>query len=274
MYTSSSELQYIVELGGQHLLPAPNAGLDNYIPISKRLQLLRDNAQAWFRFNIHLDCSKTISMPEHFHYIEILSLFDGHLCLQDVANDKVEIFPILPKPSQQMIKRDWSTEPPSYPNVYTANVFMDPAQNLIATAYHPDLRLKSGDEFYIDLGVLDGDGDHPQAAGRILFPSPLLGRGNKCIESTSDICWKLGGLGRHIAIRCTLLFNPNHDGTMCEAIRWLQIWDWQHSATSNVSRIHLKQLKDLTLTLDLEHSHRHIRLMVRRQLPRFLFPWR
>jgi hypothetical protein len=44
-YISSSELQYIVELSGQRLLHVPNTD-DVNIPVSERLQLLRDKAHA------------------------------------------------------------------------------------------------------------------------------------------------------------------------------------------------------------------------------------
>ncbi|KAG1750443.1 uncharacterized protein EDB91DRAFT_1244028 [Suillus paluster] len=60
-YTSSSDLQYTGELGGQHLLPVSS---NNHTPISERLQLLRDKVQAWFRFDVHY--FKTVSIPEQF----------------------------------------------------------------------------------------------------------------------------------------------------------------------------------------------------------------
>ncbi|KAG1729275.1 hypothetical protein EDB19DRAFT_126148 [Suillus lakei] len=60
-YMSSSELQYITELGSQQLLPVSN----NHIPVSKRLHFLRDNSRAWLKFDLH--SFKTISIPEKFH---------------------------------------------------------------------------------------------------------------------------------------------------------------------------------------------------------------
>ncbi|KAG1747287.1 hypothetical protein EDD22DRAFT_851106 [Suillus occidentalis] len=58
---SLAELQYIVELSGQRLLPVPNT--NNHTPISERLQLLRDKAHAWFKFNPH--SFQTVSVPNN-----------------------------------------------------------------------------------------------------------------------------------------------------------------------------------------------------------------
>jgi hypothetical protein len=60
----SSELQYIVELGGQGLFPVPNTDLNNQIVIAAHLQILRDQAHAWFKFDTR--SSKTVYIPEPF----------------------------------------------------------------------------------------------------------------------------------------------------------------------------------------------------------------
>ncbi|KAG1775544.1 hypothetical protein EV702DRAFT_1279893 [Suillus placidus] len=230
-YMSSSELQYITELGGQQLLPVPDtAYLDNHISISKRLQLLRDKAHAWFKFDIH--SFETISIPKQFHDAKT-SLADGHLCLFDEDEQSAKIFPILPKPSQQKIERDWpSGSLCSITNADYIEVFMDPAQNLIAIACMiANETLGMEDErLYIDLGALDGDGGvHPEAAGKTLFLSglPRFENGLYAIEN-----WKLEGFGRHIAFRRSLLV---HEGgyKFGEEIWFLQIWDWQRSTTSS-----------------------------------------
>ncbi|KAG1888182.1 hypothetical protein F4604DRAFT_1674582 [Suillus subluteus] len=44
-------------------LPVPNTMTDNLAFISKRLQLMRDRAHAWFKFDIH--SSKTVTCPEY-----------------------------------------------------------------------------------------------------------------------------------------------------------------------------------------------------------------
>ncbi|KAG2156916.1 uncharacterized protein EDB93DRAFT_1126489 [Suillus bovinus] len=233
-YTSSSELQYITELGGQQLLPVPDTGLDNsnHTSISKRLQLLRDTAHAWFKFDIH--SSKTISIPDQFQDAKT-SLADGHLCLFNEDEQTAKIFPVLPKPSQQKIERSWpSGSLCSIPYADSIEVFMDPAQNLIAIACmiadeSPGMD-SDGMRLYIDIGVLDGDGDvHPEAAGKTLFLSglPTCEDGLYTIEN-----WKLEGLGKHIAFRRSLLV---HEGgyKFGEEIWFLQIWDWKHSTTSS-----------------------------------------
>lgn len=68
---SSFELQYITELGGQQLLPV----FDGHISLSKRLQLLRDKAHAWFKFNL-----ETVSLTRNLSSI-YMYIVDGHLCL-------------------------------------------------------------------------------------------------------------------------------------------------------------------------------------------------
>lgn len=229
-YMTSSELQYITELGGQQLLPVPDTDLDNHTSISKRLQLLRDKAHAWFKFDIH--SFETISMPEQFHDAKT-SLADGHLCLFNEDEQSAKIFPILPKPSQHKIERDWpSGSLCSIQNADSIEVFMDPAQNLIAIACMiADETLGMDDErLYIDLGALDGNGAvHPEAAGKTLFLSALP----RCEDGLYTIeNWKLEGLGRHIAFRRSLLV---HEGSykFGEEIWFLQIWDWQKSTTSS-----------------------------------------
>lgn len=226
-YISCSELQYIVELGGQQVLPVPNA-FDNRTSISKRLQLLRDDAHAWFNFDIH--SFKTVSIPVH----NKMWVVNGHLCLWERHEDSTTIFPILPKPSLYTIKRDRS--PMSFrsdPNAYGFDVLMDPAQNLIAVAYATvDDHFEWDDErIYIDLGTLDGGGIHPQAVGRTLFRSELPG-----IQSSDCISTDLGKLklkcfGRHIALWRSLKITCEY--VIVERLWELQIWDWQHSTTSS-----------------------------------------
>lgn len=110
---------------------------------------------------------------------------------------------------------------------------MDPMQNLITIAYTIiDDHLQSNNEnFYIDIGSMDVDGVHPQAAGPILFPSGLSGYENRGIVIKK---LKLDGLGKHIAFWRFLMIS-NASNTQYEGIWSLQIWDWQHSTTSNVS---------------------------------------
>ncbi|KAG1862381.1 hypothetical protein C8R48DRAFT_709725 [Suillus tomentosus] len=222
----SPELQYIVELAGQGLLPVLNTEFHKHVPISKCLQLLKDNASAWFKFNI-----RPVSIQDHPAFATVYSqawgwpikrsFVDGHLCLFVEEDQLVTIFPLVPQPSPQ-IHREWS--PKSLcpvPDAYIDHVWIDPAQNLIAIAYYTNYdddyldSLSWPDRpFYIDLKTLDGDGVHPQAAGQTLFLSEL----DKCQNRTI----KLQGLGRHIAIQCSLANTW-----------WSQIWDWQHSTTSN-----------------------------------------
>ncbi|OAX38162.1 hypothetical protein K503DRAFT_800664 [Rhizopogon vinicolor AM-OR11-026] len=92
---------------------------------------------------------------------------------------------------------------------------MDPAQNLIATAYvtthdHSDWQSHSSNaNLYIGLTTLDVDGIHAQAAGTVLFLSGLPG-----YESRS------------------LVVSGTRNATYTD-IWSLQIWDWRHSMTSN-----------------------------------------
>ncbi|KAG1862418.1 hypothetical protein C8R48DRAFT_834090 [Suillus tomentosus] len=228
IYTSesSSELQYAVELGSQRLLPVSN----NHIPVAERLKLLRENASAWFKFDLH--SFETISIPEKFHRFTATYITNGHACFWNPRIDSVTIFPVLPKPSQETIERDFS--PGSLcavSNISDIDVFMDPAQNLLAIAY-----AISGDNYpydeesYIELLTLDGDGVHPQAAGRTLFMSDLwLPEGR---ENFVRWCSKLEGFEKYIAF---LRFAPLFDVTGSSVYsKWcLHIWDWQHSTSSN-----------------------------------------
>jgi hypothetical protein len=129
------------------------------------------------------------------------------------------IIPILPKSQQQTVERWQRTLSSVIPIPYSEklDVFMDLAQNLIVVVYLVDETL------YIDLRALDGDGVHPQAAGPRLFLSELQGYDAHHIDTESA---NLKGWGRHIALR---RIAPSIN-------QWqLQIWDWQHSTTSNVS---------------------------------------
>jgi hypothetical protein len=116
---------------------------------------------------------------------------------------------------------------------------MDPTQNLIAVAHYsiPDLHhLLSGSvSIDVDLWALDRGGVHPQAAGPKLFLSERLGY--KSGDSMTQRL-KLKGLGRHIALWCSLTsWRPNANGSvdMFKRTWLLQIWDWQHSTVSSVS---------------------------------------
>jgi hypothetical protein len=224
---SSSELQYIVELGGQQLLPIPWTN-DN-TSISKCLQLLKDKTHAWFKFDIH--SFETVSIPAQFHGTKT-SLANGHLCLWNEEDDSAKIFPVLPKPSSQTIQRDWSPGSLcSLPNTTNIDVLINPGQNLVAIAYATTLQ--SGDPIHICIRALDGfDGVHPKAAGQKLILSELP----RHCDMDSHIVTEnvmLDSFGRHIALRGTLVVG-DADSTIIYSW-WLQIWDWQHSTTSNVS---------------------------------------
>ncbi|KAG1819926.1 hypothetical protein EV424DRAFT_1616975 [Suillus variegatus] len=211
-YLSSSKLQYIIEMSGQQLLAVPNT--DNSIPISKCLQLLRDKAHAWFKVDLH--SFKTVPIISSWRYLEN-SIAGEHFCLWSRLEDTTMIFPVLPKPSQQPIQRNWLPGTLcSVPNSHNLDVFMDPAQNLIAVAYVVDHKT-----VYINLGALDGDGVHPQAAGEKLF---LSENSENCPET---IFAKLKCFGRHIAMLRRLTAE-----TLDKAWQ-LQIWDWKYSTTSS-----------------------------------------
>ncbi|KAG0697237.1 hypothetical protein DFH29DRAFT_1082464 [Suillus ampliporus] len=198
-YMSSSELQYIVELSGQRLLPVPNT--DNRTPVYERLQLLRDKAHAWLKLDI--DSFETFTVPEKFYHVDT-SIAYGHLSVWDDDNDLVAVVPILPKPSQQTIERDWSPGTLcSVPNPTILDVFMDPTQNLIAIAYlvFDDTQ---NETLYIDPRALDSGSVHPRVAGRTLFPSGPLGYEDTFIQTKTA---KLKVFGSHRLV----------------------MWDWQHS---------------------------------------------
>ncbi|KAG2072257.1 hypothetical protein BDR04DRAFT_1096840 [Suillus decipiens] len=236
-YVSSSELQYIVELGGQRLLPVPIAYLGKHTSVSQRLQLLRDKAHAWFQFNLHAHSFQTFSLQEQVYEVGI-SLVDGHLCLwspyheTEDSRNSAKIVPILPKPSQQTIERHWS--PGSLcpvPDAYIVDVYMDPVQNLIAIAYavHSNVLLEG--RFYVDIRTLDGDDIHPQAAGQTLVLSVVTAQSRHDWFTITEVL-KLKVFGRHLALQCSPVFD-DPVSTTSRVIWWLQLWDWQHSTTSN-----------------------------------------
>ncbi|KAG1851970.1 hypothetical protein F4604DRAFT_1303676 [Suillus subluteus] len=226
IYMSSSELQYVTELGSQQLLPVSN----DHIPVSERLQLLRKNTRAWSKFDLR--SFEIISIPETFQTFTATYITNGHACFWNPFIDSVRIFPILPRPSQKTIERNFS--PGSlclFPNHSNIDIFMDAAQNLLAIACAVrDDNYPSDEDSYIELLTLDGGSVHPQAAGPILFMSSLwLPRSRENFETP---CSKLEGFGRHIAF---LRFEPLFAGTDSSfAFKWrLDIWDWQHSTSSN-----------------------------------------
>jgi hypothetical protein len=225
MYLSSSELQYIVELGGQQLLPVC-LGAHNHTPISEHLQLLRNKAHAWFKFDTQP--VQTVIVPEIFEDDRTF-VSNGHLCLSYANGDQVvaKIYSILPEPSIQGINHEWQHPESllSVPDAHINDVLIDPRQNLVAVAY--TITGRSGG--YIDLLALDGDGSHPHAVGPTLSTAPALSGCQNIIQTLES--WRLDGLGKHIALWHFLLFESDS-----HKILWqLQIWDWQHSTTSNVS---------------------------------------
>ncbi|KAG1905120.1 uncharacterized protein F5891DRAFT_1010994 [Suillus fuscotomentosus] len=128
----------------------------------------------------------------------------GHFYSWDLLGGTAMILPVLPKPSQQSIRRNWLPGKLS--------------QNLIAVAYVVDHKT-----VYINLGALDGDGIHPQAAGERLFLSDYS---ENRFETTMA---RLKCFGRHIALsRCS----DNEDRTSLDQVWQLQIWDWKYSTTS------------------------------------------
>ncbi|KAG1852715.1 hypothetical protein F4604DRAFT_1959018 [Suillus subluteus] len=194
------------------LLPVPNTP-DNSFPVSKRLQLLRDKAHAWFNVDIH-------SFESVSHPYRGKRFAGGHLYSWNAQEDTATIFPILPKPSQQSIQRNWLPGTLcSVHHSYNLDVFMDPTQNLIVVVYVVDYKT-----VYINLGTLDGDVIHPQAAGERLLLLDDSEKHHKTINA------KLKGLGRHIALWRRL---DDENWTSSDEKWQLQIWDWQHSTTSN-----------------------------------------
>lgn len=117
-------------------------------------------------------------------------------------------------------------------------MFLDPAQNLKAVVYKADRETLS-----IDLGTLDCDSDHPQAAGRTLYLSGPPGYDDNRVQTTSA---KLRGCGRHIALQRSIEVLIDHGGINYENMWQLQIWDWKHSTISNVS-LGQKLLKAMTV---------------------------
>ncbi|KAG2035066.1 hypothetical protein BDR03DRAFT_963621 [Suillus americanus] len=229
-YKSSSELQYIIELSGQRLLVVPNT--DNHTPTSARLQALRDRTHAWFKFDMH--SFKTISLPEDL-YAKKKLIADGHLCLWDEGGDLATIIPILPNPSQRTFERYWSPGTLcSVLNSAILDVLMDPAQNLIAVVYSvpdEDDPLELNERISIDLRVLDGDGVHPEAAGRTLFLSGQAGYDDD-VDRIETMYAKLKSCGRHIALQRTLWVDGTRDHPP-ESVWHLQIWNWQNSTISS-----------------------------------------
>ncbi|KAG1809463.1 hypothetical protein EV424DRAFT_1350025 [Suillus variegatus] len=232
-YVLSSELQYIVELGGQRLLPVPITDLGNHTPVSQRLQLLRDKAHTWLQFNLHARSFQTFSIQERFYEVRTY-IADGHFCLWYESEDSgnwAKIIPILPNPSQQPVERHWS--PGSLcpvPNAYIVDVYMDPAQNLIAIAYAVSRNILQEGRFYVDLRALDGDGIHPQAAGQTLLLSVLTAQDSHDTFTVTENP-RLKGFGRYLALQCSPMFDDPTNTS--RVIWWLQLWDWQHSTTSN-----------------------------------------
>ncbi|KAG2035046.1 hypothetical protein BDR03DRAFT_548214 [Suillus americanus] len=225
-YMSSSELQYIVELSGQQLLPVPNAG--NLAPVSQRLQLLRDRAHARFKFDLY--SFNTVPIPK-IRYDQETFFSDGHFYFWDDEDNSTTIIPVLPKPSQQIIKREWSPEAlRAVPHSTNCDVFIDLRQNLIAVLSYVD---DEPETFYIDLRALDSGGIHPQAAGQTLVLSDLLENDDDDLIKTTEMSIK--GCGRHIALeRPYVVSVEDEDGERIsrEWVVQLQIWDWQHSTTS------------------------------------------
>ncbi|KAG1775169.1 hypothetical protein EV702DRAFT_1269530, partial [Suillus placidus] len=100
---SSSELQYIVELSGQRLLPTSNT--DDHTPISERLQCLRDQAHAWFKFNAYP--FQTVTLPE-IPFPGPKYVTGEHLYLWNSYNDSVTVSPIPSKLEQRTTEHNWS----------------------------------------------------------------------------------------------------------------------------------------------------------------------
>ncbi|KAG2740556.1 hypothetical protein P692DRAFT_201797013 [Suillus brevipes Sb2] len=216
-YISSSELQYIVEMSGQRLLHVSNADNGIQVPVSARLQLLRDKAHAWFKVDIN--SFEKIILEWSWPTPRKRDVAGGHVYWWNNNTDTARIFPILSKPSQQQFKRNWTPGTLcSVPHSAPLDLVMDPAQNLIAIAYSVDNR-----SVYIKLGALDSDGAHPQAAGETLF---LSEDARNCHRASGA---KLKCFGRHIAFLCRL----NGSGWGSSNDKWLlQVRDWKHSTTS------------------------------------------
>ncbi|KIK34628.1 hypothetical protein CY34DRAFT_812802 [Suillus luteus UH-Slu-Lm8-n1] len=221
-YMSSSELQYIIELSGQRLLLVPD--VVDHTSISKRLQLLRDKAHTWFKLNLH--SFKTVSLPRDLSSTHI-SIAGGHICLWKFNQNLAAIIPILSKPSRLQIKRNWSRGTLcSVPHSEILDVFMDPAQNLLAVSYVvTGGPLQSHKTVHVDLRALHDDSVHPQAAGRTLVLSGL--------PKFNTGYAKLKGFGRHIALLARQYDSPIASPISPERMWQLQIWDWKNSTASN-----------------------------------------
>ncbi|KAG1824312.1 hypothetical protein EV424DRAFT_1395362, partial [Suillus variegatus] len=209
IYMSCSELQYIVELSGQCLLPGISS-TDDRTPISKRLQRLRDKAHAWlkidaFAFQTVIPSVSVAAMQKYVTGGEHLYLWNYH-------DNLVTISSIL---SQRTIEHHWSPRTLCpFPMAEKQNVLMDPAQNLFAITYGVDAGLAN-----IYLATLDDGCVHPHAAGpALVLESPAY-----------EWQVKLQCYGRHIAL--SRRFHTHGVGTPFFTMWQLQIWDWQHSTT-------------------------------------------
>jgi hypothetical protein len=188
-----------------------NADLD-HAPISERLQCLRDEVHAWFKFNTK--SFQTIFPPVPGHGSKYVS--SERLYLWNHYHNLVAVSSIPSKVSQQTIEHEWSptTSCPSRWPV-KLDVLMDPIQNLFAIVYNVNKTTN------IYLATLDDGRVHPHASGPALVLG-LPGYSNQV---------KFKCYGRHIGLRRRLRI-----GTSLLNVQWqLQIWDWQHSTTSNVS---------------------------------------
>ncbi|KAG1842928.1 hypothetical protein C8R48DRAFT_737135, partial [Suillus tomentosus] len=212
IYMSSSELQYIVELSGQCLLPGISSA-DDRTPISKRLQRLRDKAHAWLKFDAY--AFQTVIPSTSVDIMQKHVTGGEHFYLWNYHNNLITISPILPKLSQRTIEHHWSPRTLCpFPVAERRNVLMDPAQNLFAITYTVN------EMTYIYLATLDDGCVHPHAAGPALvldFPVYEWQAKFQCY-------------GRHIAL--LRQFHTRGVGTSSFSPMWqLQIWDWQHSTT-------------------------------------------
>ncbi|KAG2107448.1 uncharacterized protein F5147DRAFT_205841 [Suillus discolor] len=207
IYMSCSELQYIVELSGQCLLPGISS-TDDRTPISKRLQRLRDKAHAWLKFDAYAFqiVIPSVSVAAMQTYVT----GGEHFYLWNYYDNLVTISSIL---SQRTIEHHWSPRTLCpFPMAERRDVLMDPAQNLFAITYGVDRMT------YIYLATLDDGCVHPHAAGpALVLESPV-----------HEWQVKLQCYGRHIGLSrrfCTR-------GVGTPSLMWqLQIWDWQHSTT-------------------------------------------
>ncbi|KAG1842929.1 hypothetical protein C8R48DRAFT_36064 [Suillus tomentosus] len=219
----SSELQYIVELSGQCLLPMSNT--DDHTPIHKRLQRLRDKAHAWLKFDAY--AFQTVTLPilfgDSLQYC--LQYCTGeHLYVWNHHNNLIAISPIPFKLSQQTIEHHWSPRTLCpFPRAARWDGLMDPAQNLLAVRYSVD------EVTYIYLATLDDGCVHPHAAGPALdLELPGLEREAKfkCYE-------------RYIALWREYSTDEVATSLPMTPLPWktweLHIWDWQHSTTLYVS---------------------------------------